>query len=128
MDQVPDLKNDTWENHSEDAVHMIIHNNIYGNRNVVATGEEVSQTVSLAVDAGDLESLAAALLELGLSPEDTKEFQDAVDRDGSREHQEGLGPRVNEMIGKLVGRSMNVASTASAALVAQAIASYYGWR
>lgn len=128
MDQFPDLKKDNWEKRVDNQVGMIIHNNILGDRNVVATGEQVSQTVSLSVEKGNIESLVNALTQLGLSPQEAGEFREAVDDDGPRKRQDGLGPRVAQVIGKLVGRSMDWASSASAALAAQAIASYYGWK
>ena len=127
MDQVPDLKNDGWEKSSDEPVRTIIHNNITGDSNVVAIGEQISQTVSMDIEKGNIESLTTALRGLGLSSEEAGEFRDAVKEEGPRDRQTGLGPRVTQMLGKLVERSIDLASTPSAGLVSKAIASFYGW-
>lgn len=128
MDQIPNLENDQWDKRADERVKTIIHNNISGNQNVVAFGEEVNQSVTISVKEGDLRSLDAALQSLGLTSGQVEDLKKAVEQDGVRSHKEEFGPRVLQIIGKIATRSLDWASSASAALVAQAISSYYGWK
>ena len=126
-DQMPELKKDDWDERQSEKVQTIVHNTIYGSHNVVAAGGQVTQTVTLSVERGDMAALIEVLKELGLALEETEEFRKAIEEDGDRKKRDGFGSKVNQLIGNLVNRSLNWGSSASAGLVAQALAGYYGW-
>jgi hypothetical protein len=123
---------------SDDAVGTIPHEKIaqafnitvYGNHNVLAAGEKVTQTVALQVLPGDKDSLARALTSLGISDDDIRALQRAIGEDGAQS-KGTLGKRVRNWTGRMLAKaidgSWNIALAAAPELLKQAIFSHYGW-
>lgn len=89
----------------QEMVRNSIINNIYGNNNIVATGESVSQTVSI-VDKGDVESLKAYFRARNIDEEDLNELASAVTSEPQLQGA-GFGSKVAGWIGKMVGKNLS---------------------
>ena len=77
--------------------------NVYGNNNVVASGEHVYQQ-STAIERGDIESLLSRFRELGIDEESLNELKDALSTEPTLSDG-GYGPRVREWIGGLISKA-----------------------
>jgi hypothetical protein len=101
----------------------IIHGNVTGN---IATGSPGAvQTTN--VTKGDIKALAAALKELGVPADDTKELISIIEKD---EDAQPLGPKTSgwlTKVGKKIGDgSIKVAENVSAGTIAKLILGYFG--
>ena len=102
--------------------------NIYGDRNVVAGGEQVSQNVK-TVQEGDIESLINALRELNIHDEDLNELKNVVSAEPSDSGGE-YGPKVQAWLGKMISRAAtgtwNIGLETAPKLLTKALNSFYG--
>ena len=107
---------------------QIFNLNIYGDSNVVAAGENVTQR-SRTVQKNDIESLATLLRTLDVDQDDIYEIasalqQDPIGSDGS------FGPKVNSWLGKMINKAasgtINVSAEAAATALTGALNGYYG--
>ena len=80
----------------------IFYNNFYGDRNIVAIGEQVTQQVT-PVQQGDMESLLNCLRNLNIEDADLKELQDAIATEPNAS-QGGYGPKVKAWLGGMVAK------------------------
>ena len=101
---------------------------IYGDRNIVASGEHVNQQVN-PVEKGDLESLLNRIRELGIDEEDVHELDDAVQSEP--EAPEGrLGPKVKGWLGGMISKAAsstwNVGLEFGSKALTDALNGYYG--
>ncbi len=108
-----------------DVVRNLFNINIYGDRNVVASGEHVAQS-GTNVQEGDLESLLTFLRELNVDTEDIEQIRDAI----SSEPNASNGPKVqawrDSMIGKAASGKWNIALATASKLLPDALNAYYG--
>ena len=89
----------------QEMVRNSIINNIYGNNNNVATGQNVSQMVSI-VQKGDIESLKNHLRAHNVDEDDLNELASAVAAEPQL-HGAGFGSRVAGWIGTMVGKALS---------------------
>ena len=120
-----DLDNRTVE---PEVVRNLFHINIYGDRNVVASGEHVNQQ-SNAVQQGDVDSLISFLREYNIGEDDLSELRDAVSSEPNAPNG-GYGPRVREWLGGMISKAASMTwkvgiETASKVLT-DALKVYYG--
>jgi hypothetical protein len=103
---------------------------ILGDRNILATGAGISQTVTTSVNPRDPDSLITYLKTIGFEHSDLRELRTALDEDGERPHGQ-YGIRVKEWIGNAVVKAatgaLKVAASSLPTLLTKAISSYYGW-
>ena len=92
-----DLDNRTIE---PEVVRNLFHINIYGDRNVVASGEHVNQQVS-TVQQGDVDSLLRFLREHSVGEDDLSELRDAVSSEPDAPDGR-YGPRVRAWLGGMI--------------------------
>ena len=95
----------TLENLNKDAeetrvVHKIFNNTIYGDNNVIASGENVRQKVTPVVK-GDIDSLLSRFRELGIDDESLRELKDAVASEPSVQNG-NFGPKARAWIGGMI--------------------------
>jgi hypothetical protein len=105
----------------------IIHNHIYGNSNVVASGTNVTQTTTQGFEPSDIEGLLRVVATLGLSGNEREELRVAVTDDGKRNGGK-FGPRVAAWIGKTTQKLLEAGITAAPTLLTEAVSRYYGWK
>lgn len=102
--------------------------NIYGDRNIVASGEKVHQQ-SINVREGNLDSLLELVRSLGVSDEAVRELQDALALDGPPKDGR-LGMRVKAWLGGIAEsaavETLKVGSHVAIAQITSAILTYYG--
>ena len=102
--------------------------NIYGDRNVVASGEKVHQEAML-VNVGDIESLVHHLRALGIGDDELDELHDAVLSEPEAENGQ-LGPKVAGWLGRLVSKAasgaLDIGVDSLSREVMHALMSYYG--
>ena len=92
-----DLDNRTVET---DVARNLFHIYVYGDRNILATGEQVTQQVT-TVQQGDLESLLNCLRGLKIEDADLNELQDAVATEPTPS-EGAYGPKVKAWFGGMV--------------------------
>ena len=118
---------------SEARVSQIITTHIHGTvQNFSAGGDNVSQTATLAVVAGDKQSLLRALKSAGLQTEEIEELTQALAADEAEPAagQPGMGERVKAWLGNLhVKAAQGLASVSTevvAGLITAALLAYFG--
>ena len=102
--------------------------NVYGDRNIVAGGEQVTQQAN-PVEKGDIDSLIKFLRELDLGEDDLREIQDAVSSEPDVPDGR-FGPKVRAWLGGMISKAASKTwdigvETASKALT-RALKDYYG--
>jgi hypothetical protein len=105
---------------------------IIGNNNVVAAGEQISQTVEMRVERGDLASLKAELKRIGVDDQDTDELETAIKSDGPASKDKKFGAKVCEWMGNLTKKMLNgggkLVITTAPGVIEKALSAYYGWK
>ena len=106
----------------------LFHINIYGNRNIVASGEHVTQQVD-PVKKGDIDSLLNFLRELNLDHEDLSKIKDAVSSEPNASDGR-YGPKVGAWLGvvisKAASRTWNIGVETASKALTEALNAYYG--
>ena len=101
---------------------------IIGDRNTVASGENVNQIIK-TVQKGDTESLLNFLRGLNLGDDDIREITDAVSEEPSATNGR-FGPRVRTWLGgvaeKMVSGTLNTGVNTAINELAQALNDFYG--
>ena len=120
-----DLNNGTVE---AEVARNLFHINIYGDRNVVASGEHVSQRLN-TVPKGDVHSLISYLRKHNLESDDLSELKDAVSSEPSAPDGR-YGPKVRAwlggMISKAASNTWNVGVETASKVLTDALNGYYG--
>ena len=120
-----DLDNRTVETQ---VVRNLFHINIYGDRNIVASGEQINQRVN-TVQEGNIDSLLSFLREFNIDDDDLGELEDAVSSepiapDGS------YGPKVRAWLGGMISKAAsstwNVGLQTASKVLTDALNGYYG--
>lgn len=110
-------------------VRNIFLTNVYGNQNVVAVGETVSQGLS-EILAGNRESLLAYLRNQGIADDDLNSLDHAISSETTASKNR-LGPLVSSWIGQMmvkgVSGAWDVASQTASSLLVEALGKFYGW-
>ena len=101
--------------------------NIYGDRNIVASGEQVNQRLE-SVQKGDIDSLMKKLRKFDIDDKDLSELRDAVSADPSVP-ESGYGPKVQAwlggMISKVVSSTWNVGLQTASKVLTDALNDFY---
>ena len=120
-----DLNNGTVE---AEVARNLFHINIYGDRNVVASGEHVSQRLN-TVPKGDVHSLISYLRKHNLESDDLSELKDAVSSEPSAPDGR-YGPKVRAwlegMISKAASNTWKVGVETASKVLKDALNGYYG--
>ena len=111
-----------------EVVRNLFYINIYGNRNVVASGERVNQTGS-SITPGDMQSLLDYLSSLGLGESDVNDLQAAVLADPAGKNGQ-VGPRVRAWLGGIVSKggagTLTIGIERASREILNALTAYYG--
>lgn len=103
--------------------------NIYGDRNIVASGEHVNQQIK-TVQKGDIESLIRILREFNIDDQDLSELESAVSADPSAP-ESGYGPKVRAWLGGMISKAAsstwNVGLQTASKVLTDALNGYYGF-
>lgn len=114
----------------KEAVSHIFNVTIYGDHNVLASGDRVTQHVSQNVPANDKKALLAYLKQLGLEEDDLVALDDAIKADEVREER-SIGTRVREWLGRVTAKAVDgtwkTVTSAAPTLLTKALSKYYGW-
>ena len=120
-----DLDNRTVET---DVARNLFHIYVYGDRNIVATGEQVRQQVT-TVQQGDMESLLNCLRGLKIEDADLNELQDAVATEPTAS-EGAYGPKVKAWFGGMVVKATEgiwkVGLETGTKALTEALNGYYG--
>ncbi len=87
----------------QEVIRNLFYMNIYGNHNIVASGENVNQEANL-VQEGDVSSLLNHFRELNVSTDDLREIEHAVSQEKEALNGE-FGPKVRAWIGGMVSKA-----------------------
>jgi len=112
------------------AVTTVVYNHIYGDgNNIAVASHDVAQHIE-RVREGDLDSLIAALKQVGATDEEVLTLQQAIIDDASEATEKGPGPRVRDYLGTAVLRTGSVAGKvgigAAGGTLAAVVKAYYG--
>ena len=111
-----------------DVARNLFHIYIYGDQNIVATGEQVTQHVT-TVQQGDAESLLSCLRSLNVDDADLNQLQDAIENESTASEGE-YGPKVKAWLGEMVAKAATgtwkVGLEAGTKMLADALNQYYG--
>ena len=120
-----DLDNRTVET---EVARNLFHINIYGDRNIVASGEQVNQRVK-TVQEGDIDSLLSVLREFDIDDDDLSELKNAVSAEPNASGG-SYGPRVRAWLGGMVSKAAtsawNVGLETGSKVLTDALNGYYG--
>jgi hypothetical protein len=109
------------------ALSQVFHTIVYGSvGNFAQASTNITQHAGIA--AGDLQALISELQKLGVPPEDIRELENAVVKDGPSNDGK-VGERVAGWAGEMIGKAMSgtwaVATTTAAAVLPKLIERYY---
>ena len=115
----------------QEKVSQVFNTYISGNvQNVAAGSRHVTQTGSVAVHAGDLESLRNHLASTGIEAHDISELEHAIAEDEGARGVPALGERVQAWIGKMVGKAASgawsVSTSVAGTVLGKALSKYFG--
>lgn len=96
--------NSSDESDAPETVGQLVNLHIYGNNNVVATGEQVSQQV-ITIQKGDVASLLGQLREYGVEEKDVLDLQDAVSSEPEILPDGNYGARVGTWLGNMLAKA-----------------------
>ena len=103
---------------------------VYGDRNVVAVGENVSQELTSEIVPGNRQALLAHLSKKGIADDDLDILKNALASEPTADKNR-LGPQVSAWLGRMVIKmtsgTLNVAAQAAPDILVGAIGKYYGW-
>lgn len=115
----------------QDQVSSVVNTYIYGSHNIVASGQNIDQTVMQEIIENDLDSLLSYMKKTGVSDEDIIELKEDIETDGARTEPHKFGPKVVIWIGKMVKKILEgtwkVAISTAPSLLTKALSKYYGW-
>ena len=113
---------------SPEVVRNLFNINIYGDRNIVASGEHVKQRVT-TVQEGNIDSLLSFLRELSIDNNDLSELKDAVSSEPNAPNGR-YGPRVQAWLGGMISKAAsstwNVGLETAFKRLTEALNGYYG--
>ena len=112
-----------------EAVGRLVNYHIYGSHNVIATGEQVNQQVSI-VHQDDASSLLEYLREQGVGEEDLQELRDAVSSEPEALPDGNYGAKVGAWLGNMLAKASTgaweVGLEAASKILPEALNRYYG--
>ena len=132
-EKYPDIddKEDVIANLPKEQISSVVNTYIFGSQNVVASGQNVAQTVVQNIQTNDIKSLLNYMKKIGIQDDDCDDLKNAVNADGARKDKGKFGPKVIAWISKMTSKVLegiwNVAITAAPVLLTKALAKYYGW-
>ena len=133
FDFLLDLQNNdraSEESNPSEAVGRLVNYHIYGGHNVIATGDQVSQQVSI-VSEGDAASLLDYLREQGVGEEDIRELRDAVASDPEALPDGNYGASVGAWLGNMLTKASTgvweVGLEAASKMLPEALNRFYGF-
>lgn len=136
MDFILDLKasnisldSEKLESRSKDQIRNLFNVHIYGNHNIITSGEKVIQS-GQKVTVNDIQSLLNYFRNLKVPSEDIALLEKAVITDGKRKKGQ-LGNRIKEWIGNMISKASSgiwkIAQDVAPKLIMEALKNYYGW-
>ena len=112
----------------QEAVRNLFYVNIYGNHNIVASGENVTQEIH-DVREGDIDSLLGYLTQLNVGSDDIESIRQAVAQEAPSVRGE-FGPRIKSWLGEMVAKAAsgtwNVGIAEGPKLLTEALKAYLG--
>jgi hypothetical protein len=116
------------EEQTKEKVSSMFHSSFFGNNTTIIVGNNNIQNVS-NITKGSFKSLAKVLKENGVSKADIQELQTVIEIEKPVNQQFGAGVKkwISKMLNKAVEGSWEISLGAAGSLLADAIATYYGW-
>lgn len=130
-----DIKLDTFkkDQHTNNETVIKIMNTIINNKgdgNVLNTGDNATQNVSIVIQKGDIATLKKKLLNDGIDSEDVKEIEEVLQNEKPDYENKRLGARAIEWIKKVSGKALQgvgkIATSVSSSVLAEYLKQYYG--
>jgi hypothetical protein len=120
------------QTHNNETVIRIMNTNINnrGDGNVINTGHNSSQNVSIHIEKGDLDGLREKLTNDGIEVDDVKEIEEIVKTEQPDFEHKRLGNKAIGWITKVSGKALagvgKIATTVSSTVLAEYLKHYYG--
>ncbi|NTV47142.1 MAG: hypothetical protein HGB11_11615 [Chlorobiales bacterium] len=116
---------------NKDKVSEIVNYVIYGNNNVVQSGDGNKQKVTYTITQNNIDELKKALKSAGVAETDVEELAYIVQEEKPDSEKKEFGPRAKEWVKKMTGKAVDgtwqVSIAAAGQIVANALAKYYGF-
>lgn len=116
---------------SNKDVDKILSTTIIGNNNVVLSGDNNTQNVSITVKKEDLKSFVKLLEKYNVEKEDINEITDVLKDEKPDYEKRDLGPKaktwLTKMLSKAIQGTWDIAAGIAANLLTNALRSYYGF-
>ena len=113
---------------------QVFRNTVYGSNNTIVLGAGTIQNVTNSIVQNDLDSLIKAMASVGVTPDDLREMQEAIEGDSDAAEvktKRGFGPAIRHWIAKMVSKAAeggwDVAVSAAGGILASAVSAYYGF-
>lgn len=110
------------------TVRNLFNIHIYGDRNIVASGEQINQHIN-TVQEGNKDSLISVLRDLNIEGEDLSELDNAIAAEPSAP-EGSYGPKVQAWLGRMISkaasRTWNIGLESASKALTDALNSYYG--
>ncbi len=118
---------------ADERVSQVFNTYIQGNITSLVAGSQITtQNIEITVVQNDLDSLKQYLASLGIGEPDLKELDQAIQEDAQSGVKDGLGSKVRAWFGKMISKSgsaaWNVATSAAAHILINALETYYGFK
>lgn len=117
------------EEQTKKKVSSMFHSSVFGNNTTIIVGDNNTQNVT-NITKGNFKSLEKVLKDNGVSKSDIQELQKVIDIDKPTNQQFGEGVKkwMSKMLTKAVEGSWEISLGAAGSLLADAVATYYGWK
>ena len=117
------------ESNAPEAVGRLVSYHIYGSHNIIATGEQVTQQVSI-VNKNDADSLLEYLREQGLEQDDIQELRDAIASEPEAFPDGNYGAKVGAWLGNMLTKASTgaweVGLEVASKMLPEALNRFYG--
>jgi len=125
-----DIKSLT-EGTSKDKISTLFNSAVFGSNTTIIIGDHNTQTVT-NISKGNFEALAKVLNENGVDKNEIDELHSIIDNDNSQTDTREFGDKVKAWMTKMMTNAINsswkIGIGAAGQLLADSIATYYGWK
>jgi hypothetical protein len=126
-ENISDLKNSD----TKDIVSSLFNSSVFGNNTTIIVGDNNKQSVK-NITKGNFDSLKKQLTAEGIEESDLAELEEIIDNDNPDPNTQVFGTKVKSWISKMIIKSMDgtwkVSIVAAGKVLADGIATYYGWK
>ncbi len=119
------------EGKTKQKVASLFHSTVFGDNTTIIVGDHNTQTVN-NIKQGDFDSLKKHLLNNSVKKEEINELKKYIDNDNPNPEKKEFGEKVKGWISKMLSKALDgswqIGLGAAGSLLADSVATYYGWK